>query len=144
MPAIMMLQLTSELDTVDWASLVGVFERAPLGSRDPNVLEQLFRNSQAQCFAYVESRLIGAGRAISDRVSWTVIFDVVVDPDYQGKGCGRAIVESLVQQAGASHVLLHSVPGKEEFYGAMGFRRLRTAMARFPDNERAAELGYLE
>ncbi len=67
-------------------------------------------------------------RAISDRVSWAVIFDVVVEPEYQGKGRGRAIVESLVQQAGATHVLLHCVPGKEEFYGAMGFRRLRTAM----------------
>jgi aralkylamine N-acetyltransferase len=140
----MMLHLTSELDAVDWAMLAGVFERAPLGSRDPIVLETLFRNSQAQCFAYVNSRLVGAGRALSDRVSWTVIFDVVVEPEYQGKGCGRAIVESLVQQAGASNVLLHSVPGKEEFYGAMGFRMLRTAMARFPDNERAAELGYLD
>ena len=117
MYTVMMLQLTSELDTVDWANLVGVFERAPLGTRDPNVLEQLFRNSQAQCFAYLDSQLIGAG---------------------------RAIVESLVQQAGASNVLLHSVPGKEEFYGAMGFRRLRTAMARFPNNERAADLGYLD
>jgi predicted N-acetyltransferase YhbS len=140
----MMLHLTSDLDAVDWASLAGVFERAPLGLRDPNVLEMLFRNSQAQCFAYVNSQLIGAGRAISDRVSWTVIFDVVVEPEYQGRGCGRAIVESLVQQAGATNVLLHSVPGKEEFYGAMGFRKLRTAMARFPNNERAAELGYLE
>jgi aralkylamine N-acetyltransferase len=144
MYTVMMLQLTSELNTVDWATLVGVFERAPLGTRDPTVLEQLFRNSQAQCFAYLDSQLIGAGRAISDRVSWTVIFDVVVEPEYQGKGCGRAIVESLVQQAGASNVLLHSVPGKEEFYGAMGFRRLRTAMGRFPNNERAAELGYLD
>jgi GNAT superfamily N-acetyltransferase len=144
MRATMMLHLTSELDTVDWGELAGVFERAPLGSRDPNVLEAQFRNSQAQCFAYLNARLIGAGRAISDRVSWAVIFDVVVEPQYQGKGCGRAIVESLVQQAGATHVLLHCVPGKEEFYGAMGFRRLRTAMARFPDNERAAELGYLE
>jgi predicted N-acetyltransferase YhbS len=140
----MMLHLTSDLDTVDWASLAGVFERAPLGERDPNVLEKLFRNSQAQCFAYVNTQLVGAGRAISDRVSWTVIFDVVVEPQYQGKGCGRAIVESLVQQAGASNVLLYSVPGKEEFYGAMGFRRLRTAMARFPNNEWAADLGYLE
>lgn len=139
-----MLHLTSELDTVDWTDLAGVFERAPLGLRDPNVLEHLFRNSQAQCFAYVNSQLVGAGRALSDLISWTVIFDVVVEPEYQGKGCGRAIVESLVAQAGATNVLLHCVPGKEEFYGAMGFRRLRTAMARFPNNERAAELGYLE
>jgi aralkylamine N-acetyltransferase len=144
MRSTMMLQLTSELETVDWANLAGVFERAPLGNRDPNVLEMQFRNSQVQCFAYVGSRLIGAGRAISDRVSWTVIFDVVVEPEYQGKGCGRAIVESLVQQAGANNVLLHTVPGTEEFYGALGFRKLRTAMARFPNNERAAELGYVE
>jgi hypothetical protein len=117
MYARMMLHLTSELDAVNWPVLAEVFERAPLGTRDPYVLETLFRNSQAQCFAYVESRLVGAG---------------------------RAIVESLIQQAGASNVLLHSVPGKEEFYGAMGFRKLRTSMARFPDNERAAELGYLD
>src|ERR1700733_13773332 len=45
-PSTMMLQLTSELDAVDWANLAGVFERAPLGNRDPNVLELQFRNSQ--------------------------------------------------------------------------------------------------
>ena len=76
-------------------------------------------------------------------MSWTVIFDVESwNRNHQGKGCGRAIVESLVQQAGATNVLLHSVlQASRGILRRDGVSQLRTAMARFPNNERAARAG---
>src|SRR5262249_32289474 len=87
---------------------------------------------------------IGACRALTDRISWTLILDLVIEPDEQRRGHGRKLVEFLIERAGARNVMLHSVPGAEGFYQRMSFRRLRTAMARFGDVERATLLGYAD
>jgi predicted N-acetyltransferase YhbS len=137
------LQLTDYLDGIDWQWLAQVFERAPLGSRDPAQLEMSFRNSQARCFAHVDGVLVGAGRALSDRVLWTVIYDLALLPEHQGKGIGKAIMDSLVEQAGAAQVMLYAAPGKEPFYAKLGFRVMTTAMAKFADAERAQARGLI-
>ena len=140
----MPVTLSHSLEAVDWQHLAGVFVRAPLGTRDGAAIEATFRNSQACCFAYADSQLIGAGRALTDRVSWTVIFDVVVEPEHQGQGHGKAILQSLIDQAGARNVMLQSVPGKESFYSRIGFRKMHTAMAKYTNPEWAAQSGYIE
>lgn len=140
----MTFHLASDDSAVDWTVLADVFERAPLGRRDPRVLEQLFRNSQVRCFAWEADRLIGAGRALTDWINWAVIFDLVVLPEHQGRGCGRAMMELLVREAGAKNAMLHSTPGMEPFYATLGYRRMRTAMALFADPRQAAASGYVE
>jgi len=124
--------------------LAVVFERAPLGTREPARLEQVFRNSSVRCFAYDGNLLIGAGRAITDWLSYAVIFDVVLLPEYQGQRIGAAIVRYLAKHAQAKNVLLHSVPGKEGFYEKLGYRKMKTAMGLFADPERQRRLGYIE
>lgn len=47
-------------------------------------------------------RAIGMGRVVGDGVLYFYIQDVVVDPDYQGRGIGQRIVEALLQ--GIRHV----------------------------------------
>jgi hypothetical protein len=37
--------LTEDIPTVDWSRLAEVFERAPLGRREPDTLSDVFRNS---------------------------------------------------------------------------------------------------
>ncbi|MBT9493083.1 MAG: GNAT family N-acetyltransferase [Paucibacter sp.] len=103
-----------------------------------------FRNSQVCCFAHIDGVLVGAGRALSDRVLWTVIYDVALLPEHQGKGLGKAIMDSLAEQAGAAQVMLYAAPGKEPFYAKLGFRAMKTAMAKFADTERAQARGLIE
>ncbi len=105
-------RLCTDIERVDWLALAEVFERAPLGARDPAVLEQSFRNSQCRCFVYADGHIIGAGRALSDGLLWCVVFDVVLLPEYQGQGLGRAIMDALTAQAGARNVMLYAAPGK--------------------------------
>lgn len=139
----MTIQLVASLECVSWQELAVVFERAPLGRRDPDTLMRTFQNSTIRCFAYQSTTIIGAGRALTDFINWAIVFDVVLLPEHQGLGHGRAIMQSLVTQSRARNVMLHSAPGKEGFYERLGYRRMKTAMALFANPERAQELQYI-
>ncbi len=133
-----------ETANVKWEQLVDIFRRAPLGEREAGRLRRIFEQSTVCCFAWDGSELIGAGRAISDRISYAAIFDVVVAPEYQGRGIGKSIMDNLMKAAEAPNVILHSVPGKEGFYQKLGFRKMKTAMAKFALPEIQRRGGYIE
>ncbi len=66
------------------------------------------------------ARVVGDGRVVF------FIKDVVVHPDWQGRGIGRAVMERVmayVEREGApnAYVGLMSTPGKESFYEKFGF-----------------------
>jgi ribosomal protein S18 acetylase RimI-like enzyme len=140
----MAIILSDDITTVDWNHLAAVFERAPLGKRDPETLRETFQNSGVKCFALDDGLLIGAGRAITDWVKYAVIFDVVVLPEYQGKGIGKRIMKYLAERSKAKNILLHTVLGKEGFYEKLGYRRMKTAMGLFADPETKQQQGYIE
>lgn len=140
----MEVTLTTDVAQIDWDRLAAIFKRAPLGDRNPKVLRRVFTNSGVRCFAWIGQDLVGAGRAITDGVHYAAIFDVVVSPEYQNKGVGKQIMSYLIAHSEAENVLLHSVPGKEEYYSKLGFRRMKTAMARFKNPQLLQERGYIE
>jgi aralkylamine N-acetyltransferase len=136
--------LSEDLSKIDWIVLADIFRRAPLGERDPVRLRRIFEQSTVHCFAWRGSELVGAGRAISDRISYAAIFDVVVAPEHQGSGIGTEIMQFLARTAGAANIILHAAPGKEAFYAKLGYRKMKTAMARFSNPELQERSGYIE
>ncbi|MFP3723145.1 GNAT family N-acetyltransferase [Niallia circulans] len=71
-----------------------------------------------------DKKLIAFGRMISDGVYQALICDVMVDPNEQGKGLGKQIIEKLVskcQQSGIQSIQLFSAKGKHPFYKKLGF-----------------------
>lgn len=138
------IHFTDATDGIDWEKLADIFRCAPLGDRDAAGLREAFTNSGLRCFAWHQSELIGAGRALTDDVRYTVIFDVVVLPEYQGQGIGKQIMAYLTEKSKAPNLLLQAVPGKEGFYQKLGYRKLKTAMGRFAHPEAQSRLGYLE
>ncbi len=134
------------LDAVNWNDAVTLFERAPLGSqrRDPNKLKRAFEASYAVVVAYDTDRLVGMGRALCDGEYQAVIYNVVVLPEYQGKGIGKIIIEMLCEQLPVENIILYSVPGREGFYLKCGFKRMRTAMAKFNQYKSGPDSGYLQ
>jgi aralkylamine N-acetyltransferase len=138
----MEISLSTNIDGISWEELARVFELAPLGKkRDPEILEVAFRNSLLRVFAFDGRVLVGAGRALSDGVWRAAIYDVVVLPEYQGKGIGSKIIQHLVQSAKVDVVMLYSVPGKEKFYEKFGFRKMKTAMVITPNEGEARKRG---
>lgn len=85
------------------------------------VLEQSWRYYSA----YDEARLVGSGRLMSDGCLYAVMFDVIVDPRYQGLGIGSTITRWLVQEADAAGIRdlqLFCAAGKTGFYRRLGFQ----------------------
>jgi len=141
----MNIRLSTDIDSIAWNELARVFELAPLGKqRDPAQLEAAFRNSALRVFAFDGGKLVGAGRALSDGVWRAAIYDVVVLPEYQGRGIGSRLIRHLVQAAKVDVIMLYAAPGKEDYYARFGFRRMTTAMAIMPDEQEARARGLIE
>jgi ribosomal protein S18 acetylase RimI-like enzyme len=135
---------SDDLDTVDWDELSALYRAAPLGNKAPDWLRTAFGNCMFRCFVREGGKLVGAGRALADGVDCSYICDVAILPSHQGQGLGRQIVGRLVDLSrGHRKILLYSVPGKEDFYRGLGFRKMATAMAIFENQAQARERGYL-
>ena len=87
-------------------------------------------NSYIWCLRDNEAsgRPIGIGRVIWDHGYVMYIADIIVIPEYQGKGLGRVIMEQVMdfihEQLKPGYkfmVSLCSAKGKEEFYKKFGF-----------------------
>lgn len=97
----------------------------------PKLLQAL-QASFKVVLAYDGEQLVGAGRMISDGVRYATIFDVVVLPTHQKKGIGKDIMHKLTENN--EHLMIHltSTFGNEDFYAKLGFKRHKTAFARYP------------
>lgn len=88
--------------------------------------------------------IVGAARAVADGSDCSYICDVVVDSQYQGLGLGRRLIENLLEQSkDHKKVILYANPGKEGFYGKLGFYKLNTAMAIFRYPDKVLESGVI-
>ena len=71
-----------------------------------------------------QKRLIGFARATSDHAFNATIWDVVVHPEYQSKGLGKALMKYVLKQLRSeeiSNVTLFADPHVVEFYRGLGF-----------------------
>jgi len=75
-----------ELNGVNWSEAAELFRRAPLGARDPDKLRRSCEKSFLVCFAYIEDKLAGMGRAISDGEYQAAIYDLVILRNTKAKG----------------------------------------------------------
>ncbi len=69
-------------------------------------------------------RLIGFSRATSDHAFNATIWDVVVHPDFQGKGLGKALMKHLIKKLRGqdiSNITLFADPHVLDFYRGLGF-----------------------
>lgn len=139
------MQWLFEDDGIDWAELSELYRIAPLGIKSAERLKRAYANSMFKCFVRSDGRLVGAGRAVADGVDCSYLCDIVVHPEFQGHGLGKALVLKLKElSAGHAKIILYANPGKEHFYRKLGFRRMLTAMAIFKDQDRAIQRGLIE
>lgn len=75
-----------------------------------------------------DNRTIAMGRLIGDGIYYLLV-DIVVNPEFQGRGIGSKIVDMLLAYVddrtpigGRSSVQLIAEQGKEEFYTKKGFK----------------------
>jgi GNAT superfamily N-acetyltransferase len=140
----MSIQIRQDCSNVDWKALSEILKQTEMAYFAPEVHRKIFEASYAAAFAYDGDRLIGCSRALSDGIYQAALYDVAVLPEYQKKGVGRSLVEAILAQTGSCNVILYASPGKEGFYQKLGFRAMKTGMARFIRAEIMAQKGFTE
>ena len=103
----------------------------------PEFVETGFRNS-INFVAEENDEIIGLTRIITDGGYFNYLSDVIVLPEYQGRGIGRLLVEEAMKylnnrlnSGNCMYVALTAATGKENFYQKFGFVIL-------PDGEKGA------
>ena len=80
-----------------------------------------FLNSTFVYSAWVEGRLAGCVRVLSDLHFRSIIYDLAVLPEYQHKGIGRELVQRCINSCETSEWLVQTDMAKE-FYEKIGFK----------------------
>ncbi len=91
----------------------------------PSVLKAGFAGSLLCLAAYEDERLIGLLRAVGDGQTVVLIQDVLVRPEYQGRGVGRALLETALDRFRSVRqvqLLTDDRPETVAFYQALGFK----------------------
>ena len=111
----------------DIDSFSNIFESTGWNIRYKKTKESLYSAIVDSWFvisAYVNDNLVGFGRVISDGSMHAFIVDLIIIPQYQGKGIGKTILEKLVAEIknnGIHDIQLFCAKGKKEFYIKCGF-----------------------
>uniref|UniRef100_A0A0D9WHS2 aralkylamine N-acetyltransferase n=1 Tax=Leersia perrieri TaxID=77586 RepID=A0A0D9WHS2_9ORYZ len=85
-------------------------------------LHSIIRSSEAE--GEERKQLIGMARATSDHAFNATIWDVLVDPSYQGQGLGKALMEKVIRtllQRDISNITLFADNKVVDFYKNLGF-----------------------
>ncbi len=105
--------------------LVSLYQSLNWGHyRYPELLMTAYENSDYVVSAYTEGgELVGIGRAITDK-AFTVYFpDILVHPEWQGKGIGSTIMKMMLEKFNGYHnqILVAEDERAKAFYKKCGF-----------------------
>lgn len=92
---------------------------------DPKILEKFnvpFINSTLVISAWDKDRLIGTVRVLSDKFIRSVIYDLVVDPEYQNKGIGKELVKRCIKHFPDCEWLVQTEKHISGYYEKIGFQ----------------------
>ena len=94
---------------------------------EPEKLQIAFENSLFVLGAFDGEKLLGIIRAVGDGETIVFIQDLLVFPEYQRKGVGRALMSAVLEKyRGVRQIELATddVPETVGFYKALGFREM--------------------
>ena len=138
------IQFCADKVKVDHQQLQNLFTKTAFWARERNMedLEIAIANSNPVVTVWDEKRLIGFARATSDGVYRAAIWDVVIDPDYQGMGLGRKLVQTVLSHPLVSRVerVYLTTTHQQSFYERIGFERNETTTMVLHNTETTEDL----
>ena len=89
-------------------------------------LKHCLANSDVVVSLWSNSKILGFGRALSDGTYRSVLWDIVIDHNHQGKGYGKLIVNSLLEskKITQSEKVYLMTSNQENFYSQIGFKEV--------------------
>ncbi|MBN1382521.1 MAG: GNAT family N-acetyltransferase [Deltaproteobacteria bacterium] len=102
-----------------------------------HILNKMIEGSHCFITAIDGDRIIGMGRAISDKSSDAYIQDVTVAEAYRKRGIGSEIIKKIIsrlQADGLSWIGLIAEKNSHEFYRQLGFHQMLDAIPLLKEN----------
>lgn len=123
-------------DNINWEEVPQLLKKVGMSFVDVERHRISFENSFVVVFVFDKKKMVGIGRSISDGVRQSALYDIAIDPTYQGCGIGRKVIDILVNATPDCNFVLYASPGKEDFYRKLGFKKMKTGMMLFADPRR--------
>lgn len=113
---------------LDYNTYVSLRETVGWNNFSKEQTEIALRNSFYSITVQGAGQNIGMGRVIGDGIYFTIV-DVIVKPEFQGKGIGTLIIQNILKfiedgMCSGSRVSIQLIAemGKEDFYIKQGFK----------------------
>ena len=126
------LTLRDTLDGLSPARIATLYRRAPLLRKtdNPDRLWEAFEASSLVLTLWESDRLVGLARVLSDGVQTAYLCDLAVEPDVQGAGVGKRLVDEILTRLPGTELILRDSNLSAGFYERLGFEAVENAWAR--------------
>jgi ribosomal protein S18 acetylase RimI-like enzyme len=110
-----------DLDGVDWDEMKSTLQKDDFDNgRTPVQLKSSFEKSYSTCIAYINKRIIGTARVLSDGICNAYVVDVWTLSAYRRQGIARTMMQLLLDELQGQHVYLFT-DDAVDFYKKLGF-----------------------
>ena len=126
METLQQVQIREGLDGLTPARIATLYRRAPLlrPTGDRAAIERMFDASSLVISAWHGDRLVGLARVLSDGVLFSFLCDLAVEPDVQGYGIGKKLIDEVLARCEGTELVLRDSDLSSGFYERLGFRRV--------------------
>lgn len=122
------IRIIDDLSGVCWKRISELIKAVGWPQRSPEDLKNAFEKSTYIRIAYNQDTIVGFGRTVDDDKYYGMIVDLVVAPDFQGKGIGSIILQELKDEMKGFYIIgLMAAPGKHDFYHKQGWKKSNSA-----------------
>ncbi len=114
------------------ARIMTLYRRAPLirPVDDQERMWEMFENSSLVLTGWHGNHLVGIVRVLTDGVLMSYLCDLAVEPDVQGLGIGRKMLDEVLKRCRGTEVLVRDVHLSASLYKRFGFVRAESAWVR--------------
>ena len=97
-------------------------------NRSISDLRNCLSNSDVIISLWIDKKIVGFGRALSDGIFRSVLWDIVIDRNYQGKGYGKVIVNALLESKNIKNTkrIYLMTTNKKDFYTQLDFEEVNS------------------
>lgn len=124
--------LRDTLDGLTAGRIATLYRRAPLLRKtdNPEALLRSFENSSLVLSLWEHDRLVGLARVLTDGVQTSYLCDLAVEPDVQGAGVGKRLIDEILSRCSGTELVLRDSNLSTGFYERLGFTPVDNAWVR--------------
>lgn len=112
-------------DSIEQSEVVALYRANEWSSAEkPDQLLAALRHSHSLVTARIKGQLVGIGNAISDGHLVVYFPHMLVDPNHQGRGIGKKMMQAMQNKYASFHQQMLTADGNAiDFYKSLGFSR---------------------